>query len=120
MKVSYNWLKEYIDFDWAPGELAERLTKLGLEVEGIDEIIPESEKIVAGKIFEVKEHPQSSKLHICLTDVGDRKISVVCGAPNVKENLLVVAALPEAELPAGITVEETRIRGEVSEGMLCS
>ncbi len=120
MKVSYNWLKEYIDFDWAPGELAERLTKLGLEVEGIDEIIPESEKIVAGKILEVKEHPQSSKLHICLTDVGDRKISVVCGAPNVKENLLVVAALPEAELPAGITVEETRIRGEVSEGMLCS
>ncbi len=118
MRVSYNWIKEYVEFDWSPEELAERLTMAGLEVEEIEKIIPESKKIVVGKVLEIKEHPDSSRLHICNTDVGRRKISIVCGAPNVKEGGNFVTALPGAFLPSGKYVEETKIRGIVSEGML--
>jgi len=120
LKVSYNWIKEYVEFDWSPEELAERLTMAGLEVEEIKKIIPESEKIVVGKVLEIKDHPDSSRLHICITDVGTRKVSIVCGAPNVKEGGYFVTALPGTFLPSGIYVEEAKIRGMVSEGMLCS
>jgi len=120
LRVSYNWIKEYVEFDWSPEELAERLTMAGLEVEEIEKIIPESKKIVVGKVLEIKEHPDSSRLHICNTDVGSRKVSIVCAAPNVKEGEYFVTALPGAFLPSGKYVEETKIRGIVSEGMLCS
>lgn len=120
MKISYNWIKEYVEFDWSPEELASKLIMTGLEVEEIAEVAPKVENIVIGRIINVKQHPDASKLSLCSVDVGDKIISVVCGAPNVKENRFAVVALPGAVLPTDIQVDEEKIRGIVSEGMLCS
>ena len=120
MKISFNWIKDYIDFEWSPLQLADKLTMAGLEVEEVKEIIPESDKIVIGKIVEIKKHPNASKLTICTTDVGNRTLSIVCGAPNVKEGQSVITALNGAVLPMGDCVEEAKIRGILSEGMICS
>jgi phenylalanyl-tRNA synthetase beta chain len=120
LKISYNWIREYVEFDWSPEELAGKLIMAGLEVEEITEVVPKFEKIIVGKIINVKQHPNASKLSLCSVDIGDKIISVICGAPNVKENHFVVVALPEAVLPTDIQVSEEKIRGVVSEGMLCS
>ncbi len=120
MKVSYSWVKEYVDFSWDPEELAHKLTMAGLEVEEIIEFSLECENIVVGKVLEIKEHPDADRLRICIADIGSRKVQVICGAPNVKENQYVVTALPGAELPSGLSVEAAKIRGVVSDGMLCS
>jgi len=82
MRVSFNQLKEMVDFSYTPAQLAENLTNLGLEVKEIENV-GRLEKVVVGKILDVKKHPNADKLKIVEVDVGGESISFVCGAPNV-------------------------------------
>ncbi len=118
MKVSYKWLQEFVEIVCTPSELAECLTMAGLEVEGIEEIRPEFENVVVGRIVDI--HPQMEGLSLCHIDVGGSVVPVLCGAPNVSVDARVPVALPGAYLPCGRRVQEERIRGERSVGMLCS
>ncbi len=122
MLVSLEWLKEYVDFDLSPQDLAEALTMVGLEVEEIINTSTEGlDKVVVGKIIDCKPHPNADKLSLCLVDKGSGDpVSVVCGAPNARKGLLSPLALVSAELPGGFKIEVVKIRGEASYGMLCS
>lgn len=118
MKVSFNWLQEFVRIALTPGELAERLTMAGLEVEGIDEIRPAFKKVVVGRITAV--HPVGGELNLCRVDVGKSIVPIVCGAPNVTVGVRVPVALPGGLLPDGRRIEEELVRGERSVGMICS
>jgi len=120
MKISLDWLKEYINFDFTAGELADRLTMVGLEVEEIYESEPLVRGIVVGKIIGIENHPTANKLKVCRVDVGDEVLSIVCGAPNVGERQYVPVARVGAVLAEGTTVKKASIRGVRSEGMICS
>jgi phenylalanyl-tRNA synthetase beta chain len=118
MKLSLNWLKEYIDVDMSPQELAHLLTMTGLEVEGIEESGQSLDSIVVSKIMAIKRHPNADKLFICQMDTGKDIVPIVCGAPNIQEGDMVPMALPGTRLPGGTVVNESIIRGERSVGML--
>ncbi len=123
MKISYRWLQEYVDCHQTPvEELADLLTMAGLEVEGIETrryCIPAH--VMVGKILDVQHHSEASALFVCQVDVGERGLRViVCGAPNTVPGVNVPVALPGAELPNGITVGEAKIRGVLSQGMICA
>ncbi len=122
MLVSLEWLKEYVDFDLSPQDLAEALTMVGLEVEEIINTSTQGlNKVVVGKIIDCRPHPNANKLTLCLVDKGSGDpVSVVCGAPNARKGLLSPLALVGAELPGGFKIEVAKIRGEESYGMLCS
>lgn len=120
MKVSLSWLQDYVRIETDIHDLTSALTMAGLEVESIADPFDYLEKVVAGRIIEIKPHPNAGNLKICRVDAGDRILQVVCGAPNVKENLLAPLALPGTVLPDGSLLAECEIRGQTSEGMLCS
>lgn len=120
MKVSLNWLKEYIAIDMSPADLAARLTMAGLEVEGVIERFQYLDTVLVGKIIQTRPHPNAEKLKLCDVRVGDRTLAIVCGAPNAKPNMNVPCALPGTILLDGLEIKKTAIRGETSEGMLCS
>ncbi len=120
MKVSVNWLREFIDFDMPPLELADRLEKTGTAVESITEIKPPLDKIVTGVIMSVEPHPQADKLVITRVDAGSGELTIVCGAKNIKPGDKVPVALVGAELGGGLTIKKASLRGVDSEGMLCS
>ena len=127
MKISYNWLKNYIDTDLTPDEVAKILTNTGLEVENVEHF--ESVKgglegLVIGKVTSCKKHPDADKLSITTVDVGgEYELPIVCGAPNVAEGQKVVVATVGTKLYFGndeVTIKKSKIRGEVSEGMICA
>jgi len=129
MKVSYNWLKEYIEFSLEPAELGKILTDTGLEVEGIEEF--ESVKgglegVVIGKVLTCDKHPNADKLSVTTVDIGEKDpVRIVCGAPNVAGGQTVpVATVGTTLFPAGskegFTIKKAKIRGEASEGMICA
>lgn len=118
MRVSLNWLKEYVDIDMTAHDLAQRLTMTGLEVEGIDPVGQSLEEIIVAKILAVEKHPRADRLFICQMDTGTDQIPIVCSAPNLKEGGLVPMARPGTMLPNGMVIKESRIRGERSVGML--
>jgi phenylalanyl-tRNA synthetase beta chain len=121
MKVSLNWLKEYISIDSDSSVIAEKLTMAGLEVETIEKRYDYQNKIVVAKVIEVSAHPNADKLTLCRVDVGtDQVLQIVCGAPNVKEGMYVPCALEGAILPGDFKIKAGKIRGELSKGMLCS
>jgi len=120
MLVSYRWLKDYVDIDLDPKDLAARLTMAGLEVEAVQETAPGFEGVVVGRVDSVQPHPNADKLSICEVTAGDEKFRVVCGAPNVRKGILSPFAKVGARIPGGFTIKSSRIRGELSEGMLCS
>lgn len=120
MKFTCNWLKQYVDCDLAPAELADRLTMLGLEVDSVEELFADLAGVKVAKVVSVKRHPNADKLSLCEVEAGDTTSRVVCGAPNVKKGMLTAIALPGAVLPSGLKIKSSKIRGEVSEGMLCS
>lgn len=120
MKLPLSWLKDYVDIDISAQELAKKLLNCGFEVE---EIICKGEgieNVVVGKILSVKKHPNADKLLICEVFVGDKSIQVVTGAQNVKAGDTVPVALHGATLHGGIKIKEGKLRGELSQGMLCS
>lgn len=121
MRLSYNWLKEYVDFDMPVGELAELITRAGVEVDGIEATDKDMKGLVVAKVTECVPHPDSDRLSLChVTTDGSNSIQVVCGAPNVAQGQKVVFAKVGAELAGDLHIKETTIRGQESHGMICS
>jgi len=126
MKVTLNWLKQYVDFNWSPEELTERLTMLGLEVEGVQKISAAFEGIVVAQVITRDKHPNADKLSVCRVNDGTGERQIVCGAQNFKAGDKVPLILPGASLPpkAGekepFTIKVGKIRSVESHGMLCS
>jgi len=128
MKISYNWLKEFIDFEETPEKVGEILTQTGLEVEGIEKVekIPGGlEGIVIGEVIECDKHPNADKLKITKVDIGgDSLAPIVCGAPNVATGQKVLVAKVNTTIhPTNaepFKIKKAKIRGEVSEGMICA
>ena len=121
MNVTLNWLKTYINFAFAPSELAERLTMLGIEVESIKHLGAELAGVVVGKVNAITPHPNADKLVVCQVDVGEAaELQIVCGAPNVQEGMQAPVATIGAALPNGLTIKRAKLRGTESHGMLCS
>ena len=126
MKVTLNWLKQYVDFNWSPEETAERLTMLGLEVEGVQKISGAFDGIVVAQVVTRDKHPNADKLSLCRVNDGTGERQIVCGAQNFQAGDKVPLILPGASLPpkAGekepFTIKVGKIRGVESHGMLCS
>ncbi|MGX7394961.1 phenylalanine--tRNA ligase subunit beta [Carnobacterium mobile] len=122
MNVSYQWLKEYLDLtDITPEELADKMSRTGIEVE--DVAIPETglKKIVVGYTAEVVDHPDSDHLHVCQVDIGEAELSqIVCGAPNIAAGQKVIVALPGSRITGNVKIKKGKMRGQVSNGMICS
>ena len=121
MKVSLSWLKEYTSIDIEPTEMAAKLTMAGLEVESFYDRYAYLDKVVVARVEETRKHPNADKLTCCRVNVGNDEIkNIVCGAPNVRDGLVVPCALIGSVLPGDFRIKKSKLRGEVSEGMLCS
>ncbi|MFO7569728.1 MAG: phenylalanine--tRNA ligase subunit beta [Smithellaceae bacterium] len=120
MLVSLKWLKDYVDIEHTPSELADRLTMAGLEVDEIKTITPQFTSVVVAKILSVAPHPSADRLSVCEVTDGERVYPVVCGAKNIKAGDVVPMAKVGAVLPGGYTIKSAALRGQTSEGMLCS
>ena len=123
MNVSYQWLKSLVPIEWSPEELADRLTFVGLSVEGIEYFNKGIKNVVVAKIKSVENHPdpKHTKWHVCTVDAGlGEDLTIVCGAPNVKVGIKVPLAKIGADLPGGFHIEAADKAGVVSQGMLCS
>jgi phenylalanyl-tRNA synthetase beta chain len=131
MRISYNWLSEYVDHRWSPERVADALTMAGLEVEDIEHHGAKLDGIVVGAVLETRRHPDADRLTLCRVDIGSESpLSIVCGASNVAAGQKVPVALigttlmlPSRKQPGErepVTLQRTKIRGEVSEGMICA
>jgi phenylalanyl-tRNA synthetase beta chain len=125
MKVTLNWLKQYVDFAWSPDELAERLTMLGIEVEGVQKLGGDFEGVVVALVVTRDKHPNADKLSLCRVNDGKGERQIVCGAHNFKAGDKVPLILPGHTLPAkpgeqSMTIKVGKIRGVESQGMMCS
>lgn len=120
MLFSYNWLKEYIDDIPLPLELAERLTMAGIEVERITDTSNGVKGVITAVVLRVGDHPNADRLKLCEVSTGADTFNIVCGAANMKAGDKVALALSGAELPGGVRIKKSKIRGVESEGMLCS
>jgi len=121
MKLSEQWLREWVNPRLDTKQLAERLTMAGLEVGAIEPVAPPLDRVVVGEILTVTPHPDAERLRVCEVDTGDKRPrTVVCGAPNAAAGLKVPVALPGAKLPGGKTIADAELRGVKSSGMLCS
>ncbi len=120
MLVSLKWLKDYVDLDVSAAELADRLTMAGLEVDEIKTIAPAFSGVVVAAILSVRPHPGADKLSLCDVTDGAGTYTVVCGAKNISAGDIVPLAKVGAGLPGGYTIKSTMLRGEKSDGMLCS
>ena len=120
MQISLNWLKEYVSVNLGPKEVGDLLTMAGSEVDAVTEVGSELDGVVVGHIISVSPHPNADKLSLCEVDTGSGTCSIVCGAQNIKPGDKAPLALTGTTLPNGITIKKAKIRGELSEGMLCS
>ncbi len=126
MKVTLNWLKQYVDFNWSPEELTERLTMLGLEVEGVQKLDGEFNGIVVAQVITRDKHPNADKLSVCRVNDGTGERQIVCGAQNFQAGDKVPLILPGAALPMKpgdkepFTIKVGKIRSVESHGMMCS
>ncbi|MDC3415718.1 phenylalanine--tRNA ligase subunit beta [Aquibacillus salsiterrae] len=121
MYVSLNWLKEYVDIGTiTPEELAEKITKSGIEVEGIEYVAEQSSNVVVGYVQECEKHPNADKLNLCQVDVGEEQLQIICGAPNIAKGQKVAVAKPGAVLPGNFKIKKAKLRGVESNGMICS
>ena len=121
MRISEQWLREWVSPKLDTEQLAERLTLAGLEVSALEPAGADLKGVVVGRIDSLREHPHADRLKLCSVDIGRRgRLEIVCGARNVVTGMRVPIALPGTELPNGVHVEKSEIRGEVSMGMLCS
>lgn len=119
MKVSYRWLQDYIDIPWSAQELANRLTMAGLEVESVERIAPDLSQVYVGEVLEVTPHPNAA-LNVCQICIGDKTLTIVCGAPNVRVGIKVPVAVEGATLPNNMQIGVANLRGVTSYGMACS
>lgn len=119
MKLSTNFVKDYVDIDVDVKTLAEDMTRVGNEYDSAEKLI-NATNLVIGEVKECEMHPDSDHLHVCKVDVGNEILQIVCGAPNVRKGLKVIVALVGAELPGDFKIKKGNIRGVESNGMLCS
>ncbi|SOC39077.1 phenylalanine--tRNA ligase subunit beta [Salinicoccus kekensis] len=120
MKVSKEWLSEYIDVEADVYELSERITRGGIEVDDIIDYTSDIKNLVIGHVEEVRQHPDADKLNLCRVNTGDEVKQIVCGADNVAADTYVIVCQVGGRLPGGIKIKKAKLRGEVSEGMICS
>ncbi|MEJ2565673.1 MAG: phenylalanine--tRNA ligase subunit beta [Gammaproteobacteria bacterium] len=121
MKFSEQWLREWVNPDISTTDLAEQLTMAGLEVDAVEPVAPYFSNVVVGEVLRVEPHPGADRLRVCQVNVGAAEaLSIVCGAANVAKGVRVPVAVVGAKLPGGINIEKSQLRGETSEGMLCS
>lgn len=122
MLVSYKWLQDYIDLAGVSAdELAEKITKSGIEVEGVEKLNEGMSGVVVGHVIECKKHPNAEKLNKTLVDLGDGEpVQIICGAPNVGKGQKVAVATVGAVLPGNFKIKKAKLRGEESNGMICS
>ncbi|HEU5204689.1 MAG TPA: phenylalanine--tRNA ligase subunit beta [Candidatus Limnocylindrales bacterium] len=121
MRVPLSWLREFVQFDLTPEQLAERLTLLGMEVQKIEQWGADWRNVVVGELLEVEKHPRADRLSLTRVTVGDGEpLEIVCGATNIAAGQRVPVALPGAVLPGDRRIERTEKMGVVSNGMLCS
>lgn len=117
--ISLNWVGDYIDIkDQDVHELATKITKAGINIEGV--YTHHIDNLVIGQIKKVQDHPDSDHLHVCSVNVGDEELQIVCGAPNVREGLKVIVAKVGAVLPGDFEIKKSKIRGVESCGMMCA
>ena len=119
MKLSTNFVKDYVDIDVDLKTLAEDMTGVGNEYDSAEKLI-NATNLVVGEVIECEMHPDSDHLHVCKVNVGNEVLQIVCGAPNVRKGLKVIVALVGAELPGDFKIKAGKIRGVESNGMLCS
>lgn len=121
MLISNEWLKDYVNVDQSVQALAERITRTGIEVDDIIDYTKDIKKLVVGHVLSKTPHPDADKLNICQVDLGEEEpVQIVCGAPNVDEGQHVIVAKVGGRLPGGIKIKRAKLRGERSEGMICS
>jgi phenylalanyl-tRNA synthetase beta chain len=120
MRAPLSWIRDFTPVDADVAQIAGALNQLGLEVEGIDEPGREIGGVVAARILEVVPHPDADRIRLADVDAGDGPVRVVCGAPNIEPDMVVPFAPVGAHLPGDFKIERRKIRGQVSEGMLCS
>ena len=122
MKITYDWLKDYLQTKNSENQLLDKLTDIGLEVEQIENTSVDLNKFIVAKIIKTEKHPNADRLKVCDVDIGKKKlIKVVCGAENAKENLITIYASPGAIIPKNkMEITISQIRGVTSFGMLCS
>ncbi|MDA8561789.1 phenylalanine--tRNA ligase subunit beta [Gammaproteobacteria bacterium] len=121
MKLSENWLYEWVSPNLSREDLAEKLTMVGLEVESLKPISADFSDVVVGKVLDVEKHPDADKLKVCKIDVGSGDVlTIVCGASNVVKDLKVAVALVGALLPNNFKISKSKLRGVLSYGMLCA
>jgi phenylalanyl-tRNA synthetase beta chain len=121
VKVTYRWLQEYTPITASPAELAAQLTMAGLEVESITPVAPPFSGVVVGEVLEAGRHPGAEKLSLCqVTTDGTNRLQIVCGAKNVRAGLKVAVATVGAQLPNDVLIKRATLRGQESNGMLCS
>lgn len=122
MKSSLKWMQEYVDVDMTqdPQIFADVLTIAGVPVEVVEKWGEGIKNIFTGKIIKITKHPNADHLLICQMDMGDRELVIVTGAPNVKEGDIVPVAIHGSILPGGVSIKKSKLRGQLSEGMLCS
>ena len=117
--ISLNWVGDYIDIkDQDVHELATKITKAGINIEGV--VSHQIKGLVIGYVEEVEDHPDSDHLHVCKVDIGKEKLQIVCGAPNVREGLKVIVATVGTVLPGDFEIKQSKIRGVESCGMICA
>ena len=120
MLVSYNWLKQYTNVEDNANALAEKITRGGIEVEGVEYLAEEISNVVVGYVVSKEKHLDAEKLNVCQVNVGEEEnLQIVCGAPNVDAGQYVIVAKVGAKLP-GIKIKKAKLRGVESQGMICS
>lgn len=122
MLVSLNWLKDYVNTgDLAPTDLAEKVTRSGIEVDAVIDRSQGMKNVVVGYVESKEKHPEADKLNICKVNVGEEELQqIICGAPNVDAGQKVIVARPGAVLPGGVKIKKAKLRGHESNGMICS
>ena len=122
MRVPLSWLREFVDFDLEPEDLAARLTLLGMEVKHVERWGADWRNVVIGELLTVEKHPRADRLSLTTVTLGNGEapLEIVCGATNIAPGQRVPVALPGAVLPGGRRIERTEKMGAVSNGMLCS
>ncbi|HFD6513697.1 TPA: phenylalanine--tRNA ligase subunit beta [Staphylococcus aureus] len=121
MLISNEWLKEYVTIDDSVSDLAERITRTGIEVDDLIDYTKDIKNLVVGFVKSKEKHPDADKLNVCQVDIGeDEPVQIVCGAPNVDAGQYVIVAKVGGRLSGGIKIKRAKLRGERSEGMICS
>jgi len=120
MIISEQWLRDWVRVDLSAQEIADCLTNAGLEVDGVEAVAGPIENLVAGKVLTVEKHPDADRLNCTTVDIGAEVLNIVCGAANVRQDLMVAVATVGAKLPNGLKIKKAKVRGVESIGMLCS